>query len=124
MKKLLAIAVLGCLTAARAHATCSYPLPPDKIPDGSKATKAEMVAAMKAVRAYNDAVNAYNACLPFERDDRIAKPGAPLTKEQENQLKAIEIQKHNSAVDVLQNVADRFNEQVRIYKARTDTKKG
>jgi hypothetical protein len=32
----------------------------------------------------------------------------------------MEVQKNNAAVDQLQSVADRFNEQVRIFKAKSD----
>ena len=39
-------------------------------------------------------------------------------------MKKVEAQKHNAAIDQLQSVADRFNEQVKVYKARTADKKG
>jgi hypothetical protein len=35
-------------------------------------------------------------------------------------MEKIEVQKNNAAVDQLQSVADRFNEQIRIYKAKND----
>jgi hypothetical protein len=60
----------------------------------------------------------YLACIKLERDSAIAKPGAKLTKQQKQELEAIEIQKHNAAVDQLHAVADRFNAQVKIFKAR------
>jgi hypothetical protein len=44
--------------------------------------------------------------------------GATLTKQQKQELEAIEIQKNNAAVDQLHAVADRFNTQVKIFKAR------
>ena len=49
----LAIAALAVATQASA-AGCSYPKAPEKIPDGTTATKEEMIAGMKAMRAYND----------------------------------------------------------------------
>jgi hypothetical protein len=36
----------------------------------------------------------------------------------------MEVQKNNAAVDQLQSVADRFNEQVRAYKAAHDPNGG
>jgi hypothetical protein len=39
-------------------------------------------------------------------------------------MQRVEAQKHNAAVDQLQSMADRFNEQVKVYKARTADKKG
>lgn len=122
MKSLFAIAALTALVAGQAYADCSYPPPPTNIPDGSTATKAQMIAAMMAVRAYNKAINAYNACLTLERDSRIAKGGEQLTKKQKEELEEIEAVKHNAAIDELQSVADRFNAQVRVFKARTNKK--
>ena len=39
-------------------------------------------------------------------------------------MQKMEAQKHNAAVDQLQSVADRFNEQIKVYKTRTADKKG
>jgi hypothetical protein len=39
-------------------------------------------------------------------------------------MQKMEAQKHNAAIDQLQSVADRFNEQVKVYKQRTADKKG
>jgi hypothetical protein len=39
-------------------------------------------------------------------------------------MQQVEAQKHNAAVDQLQAVADRFNEQVKIFKAKAADKKG
>ena len=36
----------------------------------------------------------------------------------------MEVQKNNAAVDQLQSVAERFNEQVRIFKAKTGDANG
>jgi hypothetical protein len=33
------------------------------------------------------------------------------------------VQKHNAAIDQDHAVADRFNEQVRVFKSRSDTQK-
>jgi hypothetical protein len=38
-------------------------------------------------------------------------------------LQKMEAQKHNAAVDQEQSVADRFNEQVKAFKARSADKK-
>jgi hypothetical protein len=122
MKNLLAIALLTGLAAGQAHAGCSLPPPPQKIPDGWTATKAEMLAAAQVVKDYDKAINVYNACLPFERDPLVAKPGDQLTAAQKNALRRIEDEKHNAAVDQLQSVADRFNQQVRIFNSRSEKK--
>jgi hypothetical protein len=129
MKALLAIAAIAALSAGTAYADCSYPPPPDHIPDGNTATLQEMVAAQKTVKDYDKAINAYVACIQLERNDasaKMAKPGETATAEQKKALddmERVEVQKHNAAIDQLQSVADRFNEQVKVYKAKNNPKK-
>ncbi len=128
MKGLILIAVLAGLPVAGAYADCSYPAPPDKIPDGNTATLEEMVSGQKAVKEYNQSITAYLACIKLEHDGAVSKinPGQKPTAEQKkalDDLERIQVQKNNAAVDQLQSVADRFNEQVKLYKARTDKSK-
>jgi hypothetical protein len=132
MKFLVALGLSAALCAVHvAQADCTYPTPPDKLPDGRTATMADMVAAQKAVKAYDTAINAYLACIKLERDDTVskmpaAKPGDKPTAEQKkamDDLDRVVAQKNNAAVDADQSIADRFNEQVRAFKARSDTKK-
>ena len=119
MKLLLAAATLAAaLLAPVAYADCTYPQAPTNLPDGNTATLKEMLAGMQQVSSYNKAMEGYLACIKLERDSRVAQVGAPLTKQQKQELEAIEIQKNNAAVDQLHSVADRFNAQVKIFKAR------
>jgi hypothetical protein len=118
MKSLLAAAIAAVALAPAAYADCSYPPAPSNLPDGSTATLKEMLAGMQQVSTYNKAMTAYLSCIKLERDSRVAAAGATLTKQQKQELEAIEIQKNNAAVDQLHAVADRFNAQVKIYKAR------
>ena len=130
MKVLIAIASTAVLSAGAAYADCSYPTPPDHIPDGNTATLQEMVEAQKAVKEYDKAINAYVACIQLERNDavgKIAKPGEKPTADQKkamDDMERVEVQKHNAAIDQLQSIADRFNEQVKVYKAKNDKSKG
>ena len=68
-----ALAFAALAVAAQASASCSYPNPPERIPDGTKATKEEMLAGMKTMRAYNDLVAKYTECLQADHDAAIAK---------------------------------------------------
>ena len=122
MKALLPIAFAAATAAA--YADCPYPQAPTKIPDGATATLEDMVAGQKAVGAYQKAINDYTACIDKELDDAIAKGGDKLKPAQKADMQRVEAQKHNAAVDQLQAIADRFNEQVKVYKARTADKKG
>jgi hypothetical protein len=126
MKALFAITALTAL-AAPVYADCSYPPPPSKIPDGNTATMEEMLEAKKAVTQYNKDINAYVACIKLEHETAVSKVGDKPTPEQKEDMKrmeAMEVQKNNAAVDQLQSVADRFNEQVKIYKAKHDPNGG
>lgn len=119
MKSLLAaVAVAAATLAPAAFADCTYPQAPSQLPDGNTATLKQMLTGMQAVKDYNEQMNAYLSCIKLERDGRIAAAGAKLTKQQKQELEVIEIQKHNAAVDQLHAVADQFNTQVKIFKAR------
>ncbi len=131
MNAFLGITAAAVLSAGTAYADCSYPPAPDHIPDGNTATLQEMVEAQKAVKEYDKAINAYVACIQLERNDavgKLAKPGETPTAEQkkaQQDIERVEVQKHNAAIDQLQSVADRFNEQVKVYKAKNaDKSKG
>ena len=119
MKALFAIWALAAL-AGPVYADCSYPPPPAKLPDGNTATMQEMVEAQKAVKQYNLDINAYVACIKLEHETAVTNAGDKLTPEQKADMEKMEVQKNNAAVDQLQSIADRFNEQVKIYKAAHD----
>jgi hypothetical protein len=119
MKALFAITALAAL-AGPVYADCSYPPPPAKLPDGNTATMQEMLDAKTAVTQYNKDINAYVACIKLEHETAVTNAGDKLTPEQKADMEKMEVQKNNAAVDQLQSVADRFNEQVRLYKAKND----
>lgn len=123
MKALLLLAAAAVLSAGAAYADCPYPAAPDKLPDGASATMPEMLAAQKTVAEYNKAITDYNACIDKELSEAIAKGGDKLKPEQKADMQRIANQKHNAAIDQLQSVADRFNEQVKVYKAKSSDKK-
>jgi opacity protein-like surface antigen len=119
MKSLIAAAaVVAAALAPAAYADCSYPHAPEHLPNGNTATLKDMLAGEQAVKVYNEEMTAYLSCIELERDSRVAQAGDKLTKEQKQALQAIEVQKHNAAVDQLQTVATQFNSQVKIFKGR------
>jgi hypothetical protein len=101
-----AVAVLATLAALPALADqCVLPPPPSKIPDGATATQQEMISAMDTLKEYNGDVNVYLKCLDFEtRQNRMTSDASDL--------------KHDAAVTQLQAIADKFNQQVRIFKSK------
>ena len=111
--------VLALGAAATAQADCTYPRAPDKIPDGATASKEERVAAKNDVSRYKNEMNAYLDCIKLEiqaipKDAKMSKDDKAKAEAQEKLLD----QKNNAAVDELQSVATRFNEQLKIWKAK------
>lgn len=113
----IAIASAFLFFAASAFA-CDYPKRA-KVPIGATATTEEMLAGQKSVKAYMVAMDEYLACIdPQEKDavatlvdssdDELARREAAITK------------KYNAAVEEMEIIAARFNEEVRAYKAQSD----
>ena len=118
MKKFLtALVLMGGLAAAHANAACSYPTAPGKFPDGTQATKDEMLAAKKLVVQYNTDMDTYLACLKDDYDARVA--AAPdASADQKAEMAKKQDSKYNDAVKEVTDVTERFNEQLRAWKAK------
>jgi len=108
--------------AAAANAECTYPKEPANTPDGATATQDQMVEGMKAVKEYNNQVTTYLSCLDEEMNARVEAAGPDAPADQIEQIKAIHTKRHNAAVDALEQQAARFNEQVKVFKARDKDK--
>jgi hypothetical protein len=123
MKKYLTALVLaGGLAAAQAQAACNYPVAPGKFPDGSQASKEEMLAAKKTVVEYNTSMETYLTCIKTEYDAKVAAESS-ATAEQKAEMQKVQDQKHNAAVEEVTAVTDRFNEQLRAWKAKNAPEK-
>jgi hypothetical protein len=107
-------------SAGYAQADCTYPRAPSSIPDGNTASKDEMIAAKNDVARYNNEMNAYLDCIKLEIQAATPKDASKLSKDEkakaEEQEKML-TQKNNAAVDELQQVVGRFNEQLKAWKA-------
>jgi hypothetical protein len=119
MNKALALLVIAASLSTAAYADCVYPHAPEKLPDGSTATLDEMKAANKLVKQYDADMTAYLECIKTEYDGTTAKLPADATEDQKKQLAARYQQKSTAAYDEVQAVVTRFNEQLRVFKAKT-----
>jgi hypothetical protein len=116
MKILPTIAMLAAFAAAgSAYANCAIPDATVPIPDGATATKEEMLTAHRAVVAFDAAVKAYTDCLAQDLTDRIAA-GGDKTK-----LPAEYTKLNDAQVDKVQQLADKFNTELKAYKAAQGT---
>jgi predicted outer membrane protein len=115
MRSILTVSIMVALAAgpACASADCTAPnATAIAIPDGSTATRDQMVAAQRAVKAYDTAVKAYGDCLQQQLDAQVS---AGANKQQ---LSVQYDKMNNDQVDKLQKLADKFNEELRAFKAR------
>jgi hypothetical protein len=118
MKHLFSALILACgLAAAQANAACDYPVAPGKFPDGTQASKDEMLAAKNQVVKYNADMESYLECIKAEYDAKVAAQ-ADATPAQKAEMEKVQDQKHNAAVEEVTSVTERFNEQLRAYKAK------
>jgi len=118
----LVAAVLALGFATYANAACDYPVAPGKFPDGTQATLDVMKAAKAQVVKYNNDMEAYLQCIKSEYDSKLASQTS-ATNDQKAEMEKVQNQKHNAAVDEVTEVTNRFNEQLRAYKAKNAAEK-
>ncbi len=107
--------------AAHAQSSCTYPAAPVSPPDGATATKDQMIAANKDYGRYNTEMNGYLDCLKAASDALTPKDPSKLSNDEKKKIddqQKILVQKSNAAVDELQAAVGRFNEQLKIFKAK------
>jgi hypothetical protein len=103
----LMISAAAAICISQAHAECASPQVVT-VPDGATATSEEMVEAQTHVKQYMAEMELYLDCL----DQEEAAMSEPPTDE----IKQTHTKRHNTAVDTMETVAIKFNEQVRVFK--------
>lgn len=108
-----AVALYARVAPSKAPATsrqftgCRSPSVPD-VPDGSAVDLAAMIDGQALVQAFMGQSNTYLECLSSIIDN-------DRNEAAERESALVE---YNRVVDVTQNLGDRFNEQVRVFRAR------
>ncbi|HYL71659.1 MAG TPA: hypothetical protein VEY89_10210 [Candidatus Dormibacteraeota bacterium] len=104
-------------SASTALNGCPTPTAP-QLPEGDRATLAQMNQARQAFQAYDAATNAYARCVD-DAVDRVAQQrGGSASAASLTNLKAFGVRAHNAAIDEEQSVAEQLNAQVRAYNAK------
>jgi len=116
--KLLPLALITAMFSGTVLAECKEPAVAVVVPDGATATKEAMIGAKKAIAELNATVSDYQGCLDAERDARIAAGGDKLTDADRTKIANEYVLRANTVVDKLQKLADKFNLEVRAYKAK------
>jgi hypothetical protein len=80
-----------------------------ELPSGETSDMAAMVEGQKTVKVYMAATEEYLGCLTAEA------AGEEVSEEQG----AKDVETHNAAVDEMEAVAAKFNEEIRAYKAKS-----
>ncbi len=109
------VSVILMFSASFAFA-CDYPSAPKNLPDGNTATKDEMLAGVKVIAEYQEAMETYLSCI--EADEVVALQAMSDDDEGKAQRKQMFDKKYNAAVDEQTRTVERFNAQIRAYKAR------
>lgn len=116
MKTKLIIATSTLLLAAAPLSfACDYPDRPS-IPDGSTATKEQMLTAKTDVTTYLEGVDAYLLCLEEEEKAAVADLAGATQDELERRDEMLN-KKFDAANDEKALVGEEFNQQVRAYNA-------
>jgi len=117
MNKMTRLLILCTMTiAAPPVFACDYPHRTD-VPDGSTATKEEMIAGQRGVKTYMGTMEEYLSCIEAAEQETVA--GADDVDEAAKQQRIDMFnKKYNAAVEEMNLVAEEFNIQVRAYKER------
>jgi hypothetical protein len=113
------LAVLSILLfAAPAVFACDYPQRID-VPDGATASKDEMIAGQKSVKAYMAEMEEYLSCIAAEEEAAVVML-EDSTPEVLQQREGMLGKRHNAAVEEMELIAAEFNVEVRAYKAKSE----
>jgi hypothetical protein len=104
-------------TAIASLQDCAAATPPSAVPDGSKASKEQMLAARTAFQQYDAATNTFTQCVD-QTTERVTKQFPQASAADLETLKKLRDGAHNTAIDQEQAFADQLNAQVRAFKAK------
>lgn len=117
MNKLTRTAVaVAMFFAAQGALACDYPQRID-VPDGGTATKEDMIAGQKSVKAYMASMEEYLSCIEADEAQAVLSMG-DVDADAKRQREELFNKKYNAAVEEMNLVAEEFNMQVRAYKDR------
>ena len=105
-RMLVALASTYTLSLTAYADECSLPPAPSKIPDGKTASEQEMQTAYDTMKQYAADIDTYAHCLEFALRQHEITP-------------AQEKDKRNSAIDTAQKVTAKFNDQLKVFKAKS-----
>lgn len=119
MKRLsLSACCLSTLLFAGTGLACEYPDKPT-LPNGSSATKEEMIAGQEEINVYIKELESYQECIVEEEEAARAEMGE-LEPEALQQREALLTKKYNAAHDEMLTAAAEFNSELKEYQSRDE----
>ncbi len=95
---------------------CDYP-DRTKIPNGTNASKEDMLEGQRGVKKFVAAIEVYLECIVDE--EKMARAAIEvISAEDEQQREDLLNKKYNAAVDEMERLAAQFNVEVQAYKAK------
>ena len=109
--------VIGCLLliAAPMSFACDYPERPS-VPDGSTASKEELIAAKEGVATFLAGVDDYLTCIESDEKEAVAALESADTDDLKRRDEMLS-SKFDAANEEKALVGEEFNQQVRAYNA-------
>ena len=117
MKNLIKLICSICvLFGVQSALACDYP-DRTKIPNGTTATKEDMLEGQRGVKKFVAAIEVYLECIVDE--EKMARAAIEvISAEDEQQREDLLNKKYNAAVDEMERLAAQFNVEVQAYKAK------
>ncbi|MGI9202803.1 MAG: hypothetical protein ACR2Q3_02265 [Woeseiaceae bacterium] len=109
---------LALIFGTQSALACDYPTRV-LIPNGSTATKDEMIEGQQGVKKYVADMEIYLECIIAEEKTARRELG-DLEADQEQEREDMLNKKYNAAVDEMERLAAQFNSEVQAYKAKED----
>jgi len=109
---------VSILLVAQSALACDYPSRV-LIPNGSTATKDDMLNGQRNVKTYVAAMEVYLECI-VDKEKMAIGLLDDLEPEEEQQREDMMNKKYNAAVDEMERLAAQFNAEVQAYKAKDD----
>ena len=110
--------VFSVLLFVAAHAAlgCEYP-ERVTVPNGTTATKEEMLEGQRGVKNFVATMETYLACIVEE--EKVARGKIEnLSAEEEQQREDMLSKKYNAAVDEMERIAAQYNVEVQAFRAK------
>jgi hypothetical protein len=104
--------------ATSALLACVTPSEPTELPDGANASIEQMRTARTTIIAYDAATTTYTNCVDSTVNDITQRYQGVASASNLEAVKSLAVKMHNEAVEKDQAVAERMNQQIRIFKAK------